>query len=122
MSKNTLCDAIKTLELQHQLTTYQQKKCDEFFSILKVGDYVYPGHLKSKMAVDIKVAYQMLEGLKKQGFLINLYEVYCFDCNKSKGIFLESLEDFNPDWHCDFCDKQLSIDENIIVLYKVVGV
>ena len=122
MSKNTLCDAIKTLEPQHHLTPYQQKKCEDFFSILKVGDYVYPGHLKSKMAVDIKVAYQILEGLKKQGFLINLYEVYCFDCSKSKGIFLESLEDFDPDWHCDFCDRQLSIDENIIVLYKVVGV
>ena len=85
-----------------------------------MGDFIYPGHLKSKMVVDIKVAYQLLEKLKKQGFLIILYVVYCFDCNKSKGIFLESLEEFNPDWHCDFCEKQMSIDENIIVLYKVV--
>ena len=87
MSKNTLCDAIRTLELRHQLTAYQQKKCDDFFSILKVGDFIYPGHLKSKMAVNIKAAYQLLEELKKQGFLINLYEVYCFDCNKSKVYF-----------------------------------
>lgn len=122
MSKNTLCDAIKSLELQYQLRPYQQKKCDAFFSVLKVGDYVYPGHLKSKIAVDIKVSYKMLEELKKQGFLENLYEVYCFDCNKSKGIFLESLEEFNPDWYCDFCGKKLSLEENIIVLYKVVKI
>ncbi|MDN0062404.1 response regulator [Mediterraneibacter glycyrrhizinilyticus] len=87
-----------------------------------MGDYVYPGHLKSKIAVDIKVSYKMLEELKKQGFLENLYEVYCFDCNKSKGIFLESLEEFNPDWYCDFCGKKLSLEENIIVLYKVVKI
>ncbi|MCI5950886.1 MAG: hypothetical protein MRZ63_01055 [Anaerostipes sp.] len=122
MSKNTLCDAIKILELQHQLTPYQEKKCEEFFSALKIGDYVYPGHLKSKLAVDIKVAYEMLEELKKQGLLKNLYEVYCFDCNRSKGIFLESLEEFNPDMYCDFCGKHMSIEENIIVLYKVVNI
>ena len=87
-----------------------------------MGDYVYPGHLKSKIAVDIKVSYKMLEELKKQGFLENLYEVYCFDCNKSKGIFLESLEEFNPDWYCDFCGKKLSLEENTIVLYKVVKI
>lgn len=87
-----------------------------------MGDYVYPGHLKSKIAVDIKVSYKMLEELKKQGFLENLYEVYCFDCNKSKGIFLESLEEFNPDWYCDFCGKKISLEENIIVLYKVVKI
>ena len=75
MSKNTLCDAIKNLELQYQLTPYQQEKCDAFFSVLKVGDYVYPGHLKSKMAVDIRVSYKILEELKRQGFLKNLYGV-----------------------------------------------
>ena len=122
MQKNTLCDAIKTLRLRNQMTPYQQKKCDDFFSNLKVGDYVYPGHLKSKMTVDIKISYQILEELKKQGFLVNLYEVYCFNCNKSKGIFLESLEDFNHGWHCDFCDKHLSIEGNIIVLYWTVGI
>lgn len=104
------------------MTSYQQKKCDEFFEFIKEGDYIYPGHLKSKLFIDIKDAYEILESLKQQGFLRNLYEVYCFDCNKSKGIFLDSLEQFNPDWYCDFCGKHLSLEENIIVLYKVVRV
>lgn len=93
-----------------------------FFSVLKVGDYVYPGHLKSKLAIDIKTAYKILEELKKQGYLTNLYEVYCFECNKSKGIFLDSLEKFELDWYCDFCGKSLSLGEDVIVLYKVVKV
>jgi len=89
---------------------------------VKAGDYIYPGHLKSKLSIGIKDAYEMLENLKRQGFLKNLYEVYCFECNKSKGIFLDSLEQFDSDWYCDFCNKHLSIEENIIVLYKVVRI
>ncbi len=43
-------------------------------------------------------------------------------CPESKGIFLDSLEQFNPDLYCDFCGKSLSLEENIIVLYKVAKV
>ncbi|MBQ2884504.1 MAG: hypothetical protein IJE43_12145 [Alphaproteobacteria bacterium] len=108
--------------MQYQLTPYQQKKCREFFQYQKVGEFIYAGHLKSRIGVSIDVAYAMLEDLKKQGYLVNLFEVYCFDCNKSKGLFLESLEQFDSDLYCDFCGKKLSLEENIIVLYKVVHV
>ena len=74
------------------------------------------------MAIDIKAAYLILEDLKRQGFLNNLFEVYCFDCNKSKGVFLQSLEEFNSDWYCDFCNKHLTLEDNIIVLYQVVRI
>ncbi len=90
------------------------------FSVLEKGDYIYPGHLKSKLVMDIKSIYKILEELKEQGFLKTLYEVYCFDCSKSKGIFLDSIEEFDADLYCDFCDKHLSIEENIIVLYEVI--
>jgi hypothetical protein len=104
------------------MTSYQQNKCDEFFGFIKVGDYIYPGHLKSKLGIDIRAAYDILENLKKQGFLKNLYEIYCFDCDKSKCKYLESLGQFTPDLYCDFCGKHLSIEENIVVLYKVINV
>lgn len=105
---------------KYQLSEYQQKKCREFFSAQKINDYIYAGHLKSKICVDIKIAYQILEELKNEGFLSNLYEIYCFDCNKSKGIFLDSIASINPDMYCDFCDKNLTVEDNIIVLYKVI--
>lgn len=98
------------------------KKCDEYFSCIKEADFIYAGQLKSKLAINIKTAYEILEELKEQGFLVNVYEVYCFGCDKSKGVFLDSIEEFNPDFHCDFCDNRLSIYENIIVLYKVIKV
>lgn len=108
--------------MQYQLTQYQQRKCRDFFSAQKLNDYIYAGHLKSKISVDIKTAYRMLEELKEQGFLSNIYEVYCFDCNKSKGIFLDSITAFNPDMCCDFCGKELNVEDNLIVLYKVISI
>lgn len=120
MLESTLCNAVENLIIKYQMSEYQQKKCREFFNAQKVNDFIYAGHLKSKISVDIKVAYQMLEYLKEEGFLSNLYEVYCFDCNKSKGIFLDSIVSFNPDMYCDFCQKKLTVEDNIIVLYKVI--
>lgn len=108
--------------LHYQLTPYQQKKCRDFFALLKENDYVYAGHLKSKISVKIETAYFILEDLKQQGFLKNRYEVYCFDCNHSKGIFLNSLEEFNSDFYCDFCGTSLSLEKNVIVLYQVIKI
>ncbi|MBQ1347750.1 MAG: hypothetical protein IIY58_00100 [Aeriscardovia sp.] len=84
MLKNALISAITNLETQYQLTPYQKEQLEDYFLTLRPGDFVYPGHVKAKIAVDRKTAYEMLESLKKQGFLNNLYDVYCFDCNKSK--------------------------------------
>ncbi len=122
MSKNTLCDAIKNLELQYQLTPYQKNKLDEFISLLTIGDFIYPGSLKSKLFIDIQVVYQMLELLKNEGYLTTIYEVYCFECSHSKGIFLNSISEFNEDYCCDFCGTQLNPFDNLIVLYKVINI
>ncbi len=104
------------MKIAYRLTPYQEKKCDEFFS------YIRPGYLKSKICIDIKTAYLFMEDLKKAGFVKNIYEVYCMECNKSKGIFLESLTDFDDNFACDFCNKSLSVSDDIIVLYKVLHV
>lgn len=77
---------------------------------------------KSKLNITIENAYHILEELKKQGYLIHWYEVYCYDCNKSTGVFLDTPRKFNPEQYCDYCGKQLSVDENLIVLYKVVAI
>ena len=107
MSEITLLSVLKNLKTAYRLTMYQSKKCDEFFSVLHPGDFIYPGHLKSKLCIDIKTAYLFMEDLKTEGFVKNLYEVYCMDCGRSKGIFLEALSDFdeiydgrpNPIWY-----------------------
>lgn len=101
------------------MTPYQQRKLDEVFSVIKPGDFIYAGQLKSKIVISIEVAYQFLEEIKKCGFLTNIYEIYCHDCGKSTGMFLESLDEFTDDKYCDYYGKNFSLEENVIVLYKV---
>lgn len=122
MSEITLLGVIKNLKSSYNLTPYQSKQCDDFFSVIHPGDFVYPGHLKSKLVIDIKTAYLFMEDLKKAGFVKNVYEVYCMQCDRSKGIFLDTLTDFDENFTCDFCDNPLSVSEDIIVLYKVLRV
>lgn len=69
MLQSTLCSALDCILHNFQLSEYQQKQCREFFSMQKINDYIYAGHLKSKICVDIKIAYQILEELKGKGFL-----------------------------------------------------
>ena len=122
MSEITLLNVIENLKTSYRLTPYQSKKCDEFFSVIHPGDFIYPSHLKSKLCIDIKSAYLFMEELKKYGFVKNIYEVFCSNCSTSKNIFIEVLNDFNNDYTCDFCNKSLSISNDIIVLYKVLHI
>lgn len=115
-------NVIKNLKTAYRLTPYQSKKCDEFFSAIRPGDFIYPGHLKSKICIDIKMAYFFMEDLKKAGLVKNIYEVYCMECNRSKGVFLEALTDFDENLSCDFCNSTLSVSDDIIVLYKVLHI
>lgn len=87
-----------------------------------LGDFIYAGQLKSRLVISIEEAYRILEDLKNEGFLINIYEVYCHDCSRSTGKFLNSLEEFNSESYCDFCGKLFTLEENVIVLYKVVRI
>lgn len=72
--------------------------------------------------MNIKTAYLFMEDLKTAGFVKNIYEVYCMECGKSKGIFLDTLTDFDENYTCDFCGSSLSVSKDIIVLYKVLHV
>lgn len=122
MSENSLCNAVENLITLHRLSSYQGRKFLELFSRLEVGDLVYAGMFKSKLNISIEEAYYLLDELKSQGFLIHWYEIYCYDCNKSTGIFIDTPRKFNPDLCCDYCGKHLTMEENLIVLYKVMRV
>jgi Fe2+ or Zn2+ uptake regulation protein len=120
LPKYDICRAAKSIGKRFHLTSHQQHKCINFFAHISKEDRIYPGYLQSRLEIDIQTAYKFLECLKGQGYLKNLYEVYCFECNKNNGKYLESLEQFSPNLCCNFCGKHLSLDSNILVLYKVI--
>ena len=51
MPEITLLESIKSLEGKYKFSDYQIKKCNEYFSMINVGDYIYPGSLKSKLSL-----------------------------------------------------------------------
>lgn len=124
MSSNTLLNIIKEQEIKCQLTPDQRKKCDEFFQIVRVGDFIYPSYLAARLGVNVKTAYLFLEGMKAAGFVRNMYEIYCSDCEEGTGVFRERLT--GPtcllECTCGRCGKKLSITKDIIVLYQVIGI
>ena len=47
------------------------------FKLFKPGNYVYPGVLIRELNIEMKMAYQILNLLKENGYLKEFYEVYC---------------------------------------------
>lgn len=120
MLENTLSIVIENLRNRHDLTEYQVEKLSKIMKFWKKGDYIYPGHLKSKLNISIIDAYKLLETVKAIGLIDNVYEVYCRKCSKSKGIFLNTLTSMNEDLSCDFCNHEFNSLEDTIALYKVI--
>ena len=81
-----------------------------------IGDLIYPRDL---FAGDIITAYKILEKLQAEGFLSTVYEVHCHNCNRPKGLILNSISEFDGDLHCDFCKRPLNVLDDLILLYKV---
>lgn len=120
MLENTLSIVIENLKSKHNLKDYQVKQLSRNMKFWKRGDYIYPGHIKSKLNISIIAAYEILETIKSMGILDNVYEVYCRNCSKSKGIFLDTLTDIKEDLSCDFCNHEFNSLEDTIALYKVI--
>ncbi|WP_252225470.1 hypothetical protein [Clostridium sp. ZBS2] len=120
MLENTLSIVIENLKIKHNLTDYQIKQLSKSMKFWKTGDYIYPGHIKSKLNISIISAYEILETIKLMGILDNVYEVYCRKCSKSKGVFLDTLTDIKEDLCCDFCNYKFDALKDTITLYKVI--
>lgn len=122
MLESTLSTAFRNLiTQQHDLTPYQTKQFEAYVKQLGKGDYIYPGHLKSKLNMDIKSIYQVLENLRKQQFIESNFEIYCPECHRFKGKIVESLSDIDPDLSCDFCNHQFEPLTDTIMIYKVIN-
>lgn len=121
MLENTLSIVIESLKNKHNLSEYQIKQLLKVMKFWKKDDYIYPGYLKSKLNISIIDAYGILETVKSMGILDNVYEVYCRECSKSKGVFLNTLTSMEEDLSCDFCNHEFNSLEDTIVLYKVIS-
>ena len=112
---------IRSWANQLQLNRYQTNQLFDFFEVKEVGDFIYPGVLKSRINVDIVDVYRLLEILKDEHFLTPLFEIYCSSCHKTTGKFITTLSEYAGPEECEHCSNQINIFTDSIVLYRIIG-
>ena len=80
-----------------------------FFSNYKKGDFIYPSVLKRHLNIDEKEIYKILSILEKSNLLKIYYEYFCYNCNRSSGLY---------EYYSN-CEDNLTLD-NVRVVYKVI--
>ena len=113
---------ITSENLTVKLNKKQQEALSRLFSLFKPGHYIYPGILIRELNVEMKAAYEILDLMKNNDFLVELYEIYCPNESKSTGIIYENLLDLIGDeviQDCPECGQPVNIREHNILIYKM---
>ena len=92
---------------------------DQFISIIKSGDYVFPDALARYLKIPLVDAYLMLQ---KRTDIQAVYAVRCPICQERIGIF-ESIEKIPDVVNCIKCDKEIEDNatdknSNVYVCYQ----
>ncbi|TYS64360.1 hypothetical protein FZD47_12915 [Bacillus infantis] len=114
---------ITSKNLPIKLNKQQKAALTRLFKLLKPGQYVYPGVLIRELNVDMRVAYQILDLLKENGYLKELYEVYCPYESKSIGKIYDNLLDLLGDdleQDCPECGQTINIQKNNLLIYRII--
>lgn len=90
-----------------------------FFIRFKKNDYVYPSTIKRKLKLEDKKVYEILTHLENAGIIKMYYEIFCYNCSNSKGLYtyFSELED---NLICDNCENNLDSNYNVRIVYKVI--
>ncbi|MNW58222.1 hypothetical protein D3C74_360700 [compost metagenome] len=121
MSHNSF--SITSSNLPVNLNNTQRATLSRIFKMFKPGNYVYPGVLIRELNIQMKVAYQILNLLKENGYLKELYEIYCPSESKSIGKLYDNLLDLlgdNLEQYCPECGQLINVQDNNILIYQVL--
>ncbi|PAE86888.1 hypothetical protein [Shouchella clausii] len=114
---------ITSKDLPVKLNKQQKATLTRLFTLFKPGHYVYPGVLIRELNIEMKAAYQILDLLKENGYLKELYEVYCPHESKSIGKLYDNLLDLLGDdllQDCPECGQPINIQEDNIIIYQII--
>lgn len=107
--------------LEKILNDKNQLNIDEIIKFLitfKKGSFIYPSVLKRKFQMSDEDVYKILSKLEKEKVLKLFYELFCYQCNNSIGLF-EYYSQIPTKIICEQCESYLGID-NIKIVYKVI--
>lgn len=106
-----------------KLNKTQQATLSRLFKLYKPNSYIYPGVLIRELNIEMRAAYTILDLLKEQGYLQELYEIYCPYESKSIGITYDNLLNLVTDEEikaCPECGQEINIKRNNILIYKLL--
>lgn len=109
--------------LSINLNKSQKDKLKFLFDAYAPGDTIYPGVLIRELNIDMKSAYQILDLLKRSGYLQELYEIICPNESRSTGIVYDNLLDLlgaDRKQYCYSCNGEIDIQKNNILVYKSI--
>ena len=95
---------------------------DELINYLikfKKNEFIYPSTIKRKLKLEDKKVYKILTILEDAGIIKMYYEIFCYNCNSSKGLYsyFNELDDYLI---CDNCENNLNSNDNVKIVYKVI--
>lgn len=90
-----------------------------FLTKFKKDNFIYPSTIKRKFKLDDKKVYEILFALEKAQIIKMYYEIFCYECSRSAGLY-EYFSQLNEEIICDDCESNLNSKDNIKIVYKVV--
>jgi ribosomal protein S27E len=93
----------------------------QFLNRYKSGRWIYPSVLKSKLKIDIKEVYAILEICVDAGLIEQYLEIYCPECKKFTGYHYKTIFDIPEEVYCLHCDEEITNPQKYaIIIYKVL--
>ena len=108
--------------LERILKNKVDKNLDEVIKFLityKKNDFIYPSAIKRKLKFEDKKVYEILSVLENNGIIKMYYEIFCYNCNRTIGLF-EYFCQLEQNMECENCEESLNSMDNVKVVYKVV--
>ena len=112
---------MKSITSTYNLIPFQTNQLKKQLEGFKVGKIIYPATLKTKLNIEILVAYKILDDVAKLGYITPVFEVYCSKCQESNNVIVKNIVDFNEQiGNCNECNHELSFLDDTIRLYRVI--
>ena len=104
----------------NKISDEKAKRICAFISNYKTGSWIYPGVIRRRFNMDIKLVYRILNLLQKNGYIESYFEVCCRKCKRSLGDVYRNYDDIPDTLECGNCGVETNAPQNAYIIYKVM--
>lgn len=86
----------------------------------KKNTWIYPGVIIRKVNISMRETFEVLNMLRKHGYLELNYELHCPICQKTVESYFSTFNSIPKTYECEECARDFNALENSYMIYKVV--